>query len=93
MLNHFNSCDAKHISIQPQLNMSSHFGERKGAWTVYVVSWMVWFILLVFAQTGQSVPSYSYKQMRKDIVIFDCPRCDAVMLEKLTQFAKNEQHI
>ena len=33
------------------------------------------------------------KKMRKDIVIFDCPRCDAVILEKLTQFAKNEQHM
>lgn len=31
--------------------------------------------------------------MRKDIMIFDCPRCDAVILEKLPQFANNEQHM
>ena len=33
------------------------------------------------------------KKMRKDIMIFDCPRCDAVILEKLPQFANNEQHM
>ena len=39
------------------------------------------------------MPSYHYKKMRKDIVKFDCPRCDVLILEKLTQFANNEQHV